>query len=351
MKPEERAAAYSLIIGISGTVLSEDERRLLSEIRPLGVILFGRNYQDPRQLRDLVSSVKEAVGREELIICADQEGGRVQRFTEPFTIIPPAEVIGSTENEYLATEVGKIIATELLSCGVNMNLAPVCDINTNPGNRVIADRAFGRTADIVMRMSESIMSGLAQGGVLTCAKHFPGHGDTTVDSHEALPICQKDLDELYENELLPFINISEKGVDSVMMAHILYENIDNDLPASMSARIIGFLRQEIGFEGLILSDDMEMKAISRKYSVPEASLISVSNGSDAVLICHTMEYQREAYNRIMRYYLDNPEKIETKLERMNKLLTDIGKKSYDLSVIGCKLHRELIQEIIELSNI
>ncbi len=350
MNNEEKTSSFSLIIGISGTALSKEERELLQEIKPLGVILFKRNYRDIEQLVNLISDIKNCIGRDDTIICVDQEGGRVQRFGEPFTIIPAAEVIGSTENEYLAEEVGRIIATELLACGVNMDLAPVCDINTNPENKVISDRAFGKSADIVMRMSESVMNGMSQSGLLTCAKHFPGHGDTTVDSHETLPVSEKVFEELYERELLPFINIIEKGIDAVMMSHILYKNIDGGLPASMSKRIIEFLRNGIGFDGVIISDDMEMKAISKIYSVPEAALISIKNGLDISLICHTIEYQREAFYRIKRYYLDNPEKIETKLCRIDKFLSNAGKSSYDLSVIGCKRHREIIKEILELSN-
>ncbi|MGC8927114.1 MAG: beta-N-acetylhexosaminidase [Myxococcota bacterium] len=350
MNKEELAASYSIIVGISGTTLTDEERRFLSEFKPLGVILFKRNYENPKQLLKLVNSIKESIERDKVIVCVDQEGGRVQRFTEPFTIIPSAEVIGSTENEYLATEVGKIIAKEILACGVNMNLSPVCDINTNPQNKVISDRAYGKTADIVMRMSESVMYGLSQGGVLTCAKHFPGHGDTSVDSHETLPVSQMTIEGLYQRELLPFINISEKGVDAIMLAHILYEKIDSEFPASLSERLISLLRMEIGFEGIIMSDDMEMKAISNLLPVPDAALKAVENQADVVLICHTLNYQIEAYQKIKRYYLDNPEKIETKLCRMNKFLSSIKESDYEPDIIGCKEHKDIIREVIELSN-
>jgi beta-N-acetylhexosaminidase len=343
-------AGLSLIVGVSGTVLTDEERALLSEIKPLGVILFKRNYSNPAQLKGLVDSIRDAIGREDVIFCVDQEGGRVQRFAEPFTIIPSAEIIGRTENEYLATEVGKIIAKELSACGINMNLAPVCDINTNPENQVIGDRAYGRDAETVMRMSESVLMGLVDGGVLTCAKHFPGHGDTSLDSHEELPICSKTMDELYERELLPFLNIIDKGVDSVMLAHILFENIDREFPASMSRRFVDFLRMEAGFDGIIMSDDMEMKAISKRYRVPEASLLSIKNGVDVVLICHTPQIQKEAYNLIRRYYLDNPDIVEAKFNRLNKLLAGIKIMDYDISIIGCEEHKQVIEEIKELAN-
>jgi len=343
-------AGLSLIFGISGTTLTEEERRLLSEVKPLGVIFFKRNYSNPAQLKGLVDSIRDAIGRENIVFCVDQEGGRVQRFLEPFTIIPSAEIIGKTENEYLATEVGKIIARELRACGINMNLAPVCDINTNSENKVIGDRAYGRDAETVMRMSESILSGLMEGGVLTCAKHFPGHGDTTLDSHEELPICSKTMDELYERELLPFLNIIDKGVDSIMLAHILFENIDREYPASMSMRFVDFLRIEAGFDGIIISDDMEMKAISKRFSVPEASLISIRSGVDVLLICHTLAIQRETYDLIRRYYLDNPDRVEAKFNRLNKFLESIKMIDYDISVIGCKEHFQVIEEIRELAS-
>ncbi|MCX7944372.1 MAG: beta-N-acetylhexosaminidase [Deltaproteobacteria bacterium] len=348
----DRASAFSIIVGISGTQLTDEEKRLLSDLKPLGVILFKRNYQHPEQLLCLTSQIRECCDREDVIICTDHEGGRVQRFSEPFTIIPSAEVIGKTDNEYLAEEIGKIISAELLACGINMNLSPVCDINTNPENRVISDRAYGKTADVVMRMSESVMSGLIEGGVLTCAKHFPGHGDTRVDSHEALPKSDKSLKELYERELLPFINITEKGVNALMMAHILFENIDEKFPVSMSSRFVNLVKNEMSFEGIIITDDMEMKAISQMYNVTEACYISISNGVDVVLVCHTADYQRGAFNRIRRYYLDNPQKVEAKLCRMEKFLNTLNKnrQKFDLSVIGCTRHKEIIKEVIELAS-
>lgn len=350
MNTEEKITSYSLIFGISGTSLTEEEKGLLSETRPLGVILFVRNYQDPVQLRSLTDSIREVIGREDVIICVDQEGGRVQRFTEPFTIIPSAREIGMTENEYLAMETGKIIARELLVCGVNMNLAPVCDIDTNPANRVISDRAYGKEADIVMRMSESVMAGMQQCGLLTCAKHFPGHGDTSLDSHRDLPVCSKSIDELYQRELLPFINIIEKGVDSIMLAHILFENIDNRLPASMSMVFTTLLRQSLAFDNVIISDDMEMRAITKMYNVPDAALISIQNGVDLLLICHTPELQRETYYKIQRYYLDNPDKIEAKLERMERFLSNINYVGTDISVVGSNEHKTIIREITELAK-
>ncbi|MCX7957964.1 MAG: beta-N-acetylhexosaminidase, partial [Deltaproteobacteria bacterium] len=196
-----------------------------------------------------------------------------------------------------------------------------------------------------------VLSGLAEGGVMTCAKHFPGHGDTLVDSHDALPVSNKTLDELYELELLPFINIAEKGADAVMLAHILFRNIDSELPSSMSGKFVSLLRNEIAFDGIIMTDDMEMKAISRLYKVPEACCISVANGADVVLICHTPDYQREAHERIKRYYLDNPQKIETKLSRMEKFLAATSRDIADLSVVGCERHKSIVEEILELSNI
>lgn len=350
MNEAERSAALSLIVGISGTSLLEEEKRFLNKISPLGVILFKRNYKDPQQLLTLTEEIKRCCEREDVIICVDQEGGRVQRFTEPFTIIPPAEVVGRSDNEYLATELGRIIATELLACGVNMNLAPVCDINTNPENRVIADRAYGQNADIVMRMSESFMNGLIQGGVKCCAKHFPGHGDTSIDSHESLPVSGKGLEELYERELLPFINIIEKGVESIMLAHILFENIDPDLPASLSEKFVSLLRNELAFDGIIMTDDLEMKSITKQYSVADAALKAIQNGVDVVLVCHTPQYQIETFEKIKRYYLDNPEKVERKLERIQGLLSGLTDERPDLSLIGCERHKELVKEIIELSK-
>lgn len=268
--------------GLSGLTLTEEEKKFIEKEDIGGVILFTKNFESPAQLAELVNSIQMLRKEYPLFICADHEGGRVMRFKTHFTQFPPMLDIASLESPKLFFEVATIMSEELLVCGVNLNLAPVCDIWNNDQNKVIWNRAFGVDHESVSKYISSMIRGFQTSGLLSCAKHFPGHGNTIKDSHFDLPIVKKPLDKLREEEFQPFIKAIKARVDFIMMAHIIVEEIDSELPCSLSARAHEILRTELKFKGLILSDDMQMKAITDHRGTGEAAMMAIKAGSDLV---------------------------------------------------------------------
>lgn len=282
-----------IITGISGTSLTAEEAAFLEEENIGGVILFSNNYENPAQLAELVNSIQQARSEYPLFVAVDNEGGRVFRFKSGFTQLPSMYEIGLTDSPKLCFHVAKIMAEELQACGVNLNLSPVCDIWSNPNNKVIGDRAFGKDEEKVSKFVSSIIRGLQTNNVLSCAKHFPGHGDTTKDSHFDLPIIKKSLDELKDSEFKPFIKAVKSRVEFVMMAHLMVDSIDSQLPTSLSEKAYSLLRKELKFNKLIITDDMEMKAITDRWGVEEAALMAINAGAD-IIEYRSMEMAKKA---------------------------------------------------------
>ena len=268
--------------GISGLILTEEEKNFIEKEDIGGVILFTKNYESPAQLAELVNSIQVLRKEYPLFICTDHEGGRVVRFKTQFTQFPPMLEIASLDSPKLVFDVATIMAEELLACGVNLNLAPVCDIWNNEQNKVIWDRAFGTDHETVSKFISSMIRGFQTSGILSCAKHFPGHGNTNKDSHYDLPIVKKPMAQIREEELQPFIKAVKARVDMVMMAHIIVEDIDPELPCSLSPKAHELLRNELKFKGLILSDDMQMQAITNHRGTGEAAMMAIRAGSDLV---------------------------------------------------------------------
>lgn len=268
--------------GISGLTLLEEEKKFIEKEDIGGVILFSKNFESPAQLAELVNSIQALRKEYPLFICTDHEGGRVIRFKTHFTQFPPMLDIARLESPKLFFEVATIMSQELLACGINLNLAPVCDIWNNEQNKVIWDRAFGSDHETVSKYISSMIRGFQTNGILSCAKHFPGHGNTAKDSHFDLPIVKKSLEKIREEELQPFIKAIKARVDFVMMAHIIVEEIDSQLPCSLSSRAHEILRNELKYKGLILSDDMQMKAITDHRGTGEAAAMAIKAGSDLV---------------------------------------------------------------------
>lgn len=268
--------------GVSGLTLTEDEKRFIEKEDIGGVILFSKNYESPAQLAELVNSIQVLRKEYPLFIATDHEGGRVVRFKTHFTQFPPMLEIAKLESPKLFFEIATIMAEELLACGVNLNLAPVCDIWNNEQNKVIWDRAFGVDHENVSKYISSMIRGFQTNGLLSCAKHFPGHGNTLKDSHVDLPIVKKSLTEIRAEEIQPFIKAIKARVDMVMMAHIIVEDIDPELPCSLSPKAHKILREELKYKGLILSDDMQMKAITDHRGTGEAAMLAIKAGSDLV---------------------------------------------------------------------
>jgi beta-N-acetylhexosaminidase len=268
--------------GLSGFSLTAEEKTFIEKEDIGGVILFSKNYESPAQLAELVNSIQVLRKEYPLFIATDHEGGRVVRFKTQFTQFPPMLDIAKLDSPKLIFEVAEIMSQELLACGVNLDLAPVCDIWNNEQNKVIWDRAFGTDHETVSKFISSMIRGFQTSGLLSCAKHFPGHGNTTKDSHYDLPIVKKPLEQIRAEELQPFIKAVKARVDMVMMAHIIVEEIDPNLPCSLSPKAHDILRNELKFKGLILSDDMQMKAITDHRGTGEAAMMAIKAGSDLV---------------------------------------------------------------------
>ena len=306
-QPEKDPAArigQMLLFGWSGA--TEEERlgvgphaaALIEELAVGGVIVMGRNAASAARLRATISEMQTrnaAAGRPPLFVAVDQEGGRVQRLKPPdFTDFPSAREIGGTGDPENARAFAAAIAHELSTVGINWDFAPVLDVDNNPANPVIGNRSYSEDAGIAAAMGAAAVRGLQDdGGILACGKHFPGHGDTDVDSHHALPTIPHGLQRLSEIELRPFRAAIDAGVAAIMTAHIVFPALDPDRPATMSARVLtGLLREQMGFSGLIITDDLEMRGVKDRWGSAEAAVQAVLAGADILLCCHALETQR-----------------------------------------------------------
>lgn len=277
------------ILGFAGHEIPGDLRAIAREFDLGGVILFARNVARPEQVLELAREARELRQELPLWVSVDQEGGRVARLTEPFTRWPPMQSLGrapEADAEPLARRFAAAVASELRAVGINLDFAPVLDVHTNPANPVIGDRALGERAAQVARLGCAIIEELQRAGVAACGKHFPGHGDTSQDSHHELPVLDHHLERLQNVELVPFRAAAAAGVASIMTAHVLLPVIDEEAPATLSVRIVeGLLKRELGYGGLVVSDDLQMKAISSRFSVGDAAVRALAAGCDAFLVC------------------------------------------------------------------
>jgi beta-N-acetylhexosaminidase len=295
-----QALGQQFMIGFSGLELADETATFLSQAKIGGVILFGHNFESPAQLAELSNQIQECRIGQPLWIAADHEGGKVQRFKKGFTRIPEAALIGKANSPKLTYELGEMMAAELRAVGVNINFCPVADIATNPKNPVIGSRAFGDHEDIVTKISTAIVRGHLVQGVQPCVKHFPGHGDTSTDSHFALPRVDTPLEVLREREFKPFVRAFKSHCSMVMTAHILNSQLDPKLPATLSSRVLrDLLRKEMRYTKLIISDDMEMKAITDHFGAEDAPRMAIEAGCD-MLIYRSEAGARHAYASVLK---------------------------------------------------
>jgi beta-N-acetylhexosaminidase len=280
---------HRFLIGLQpGHVLGDHDKRLLALLQPAGVVLFRSNFQADAPYDDwlaaharLLADVREYIGRDEVLICIDHEGGGVLRPPAPITPFAYAR-----EWPGQAADVGKAMGIELRSLGFNVNFAPVLDVNSNPANPVIGQRAFGTRPEDVVPAARQFLDALQAEGVLGCPKHFPGHGDTSVDSHYSLPVIDVDPETFRHRELAAFRSFSDAGTRMIMTAHIVISRIDPGIPATMSRVILqDILRQELGFQGVIVSDDLGMAAISSMLEHQETTTRIVNAGCDLLCMC------------------------------------------------------------------
>ena len=288
-----------LMVGFQGTELSRTFLDWLQEYRPGGVILFSRNLVDPEQVARLTNALQEHAPNPPLLIAIDEEGGCVSRLPQGFTTFPAASRIAACHSADVAYGVAEVTAQELRAVGINMNLAPVLDVNSNPANPIIGDRAYDTQPERVCTYGMAVMQGLEDNGIIPCGKHFPGHGDTMTDSHHVLPVVDADRARLDTVELEPFRRAISRGLPAIMTAHVRYPALDAEAPATLSRLILtDLLRNELGFQGVTLTDDMEMRAILDHQPIGKASVRALQAGADIVVICHQQERQREAVTAI-----------------------------------------------------
>ena len=283
-----RHAGQLAIVGFNGHVVPDGVRALAREFDLGGVIFFARNVENPEQVADLSRESQELADEIPLWVSVDQEGGRVARLKRPFTEWPPMITLGraGANNEQLAVRFATALAAELRAVGISMDYTPVLDIHTNPRNPVIGDRALAERADDVATLGTAIIRTLQSAGIAACGKHFPGHGDTSTDSHFELPLLDHPPDRLEAVELVPFKAAIAAGVAAIMTGHILIPSLDEELPGTLSPRIVdGLLKTRLGFNGLVLTDDISMKAISARSGLSDATVQAIAAGCDAVLMC------------------------------------------------------------------
>lgn len=280
-----------MIIGIQGKTLTEDEKKFIINNNISGVILMGRNCESPKQVHDLCHDIQslrfKMPDKAPLFIGIDMEGGRVQRLKAPFTLWPPARKLGDIDNSTLTFNFSQKMGMELKSVGINLNFAPCVDIFSNPQNTVIGDRALGTDPEHVGKHASAMVRGFIKSEIIPCVKHFPGHGNTLLDSHEDLPKENSDLKRLEEFELIPFKRSFKARVEMCMTSHILFPNIDPKYPATLSEFFVKkVLKENCRFRGLVITDDLDMKALTKNYTVEQIPVLALKAGCDLLLYCN-----------------------------------------------------------------
>ena len=336
-------------IGFDGHDIPRQANQLI-ERGVSSVVLFSRNVGSAAQVAKLCADLKHSANRP-LLLAVDQEGGRVRRLREGFTQVPSMREVGLADDEKLTYAIGRLLARELRAVNFDMAFAPVLDVDTNPKNPVIADRSFGPDAARVARLGVALLKGLQDHGVAACGKHFPGHGDTSQDTHLDLPRLPHSLQRLEHVELVPFKAAVDAGVSAIMTSHVVFEPIDARYPATMSRPALdGLLRDRMGFHGLVVSDDLEMKAISNHFQLEEVLVRGVEAGVDLFAICHDHDLQNRAIDLLAAAVTrgDVPrERIDHANKRLDRLFSQYVRppQAPDLSVLHCPEHQSVVNQI------
>lgn len=343
------------MIGFLGTSVTPELAAFLKEYKPGGVILFSRNLESIDQIVQLTNDLQHCSPKSPLLIAIDQEGGRVSRLPKGFTIFPPCELIGRCRSGELAYAAAATIAKELKAVGINMNMAPVLDVNSNPDNPVIGDRAFGSSPDRVIEMGLVTAAGLQDSKVVACGKHFPGHGDTNADSHKELPVVDASRERLEAVELPPFRRATAAGIATLMTAHVLYKAMDDRLPATLSPEIIThLLRDEMRYDGVVITDDLEMHAIVDHYGPGDAAVGAVLAGCDMLLICKERDREIAAFEAVEKAVASgdiDTARLDLSVARIQRV-----KQRYVFPyrpavisearlIAGCRTHQALLESI------
>lgn len=321
-----------IFAGVSGKELNAETKQLVKNYKFGGIIFNGKNFSSPSQTVAYVNGLKAVNSNNKLPLFfgIDQEGGRISKLPGDLIEIPSNMEIGKINDSAFSFEIGSVLGKLVNAYGFNINFAPVLDVNSNPKNPVIGDRSFGNNPSIVSELGVQTMKGIQSEKVIPTIKHFPGHGDTSVDSHLELPIVNKSLPELEKLELIPFYRAIDEGAEMVMIAHILLPKVDQELPSSLSKEIItGILRNKIGFDGVIITDDMTMKAITENFDIGNAAVMSVQAGSDMIMVAHDYDNIMKVFSALKKAV----EQGEISEERINESVTRILtlKKKYEIA--------------------
>jgi beta-N-acetylhexosaminidase len=356
-QPLHREIGQIAIVGCAGTSVAPELRALAREFDLGGVILFARNVEAPAQVAEMAREIRDLARDRPLWVSVDQEGGRVSRLRRPFTEWPAMTTLGRSGDEALADRFARALARELSAVGISLDYAPVLDVHSNPANTVIGDRALADRPEVVARLGAVVVRALQEEGLAACGKHFPGHGDTAGDSHDTLPVVEHPPERLRAVEFMPFRAAIAAGVSAIMSAHVLVPAIDDTRPSTLSPAVMeGILRQELGFEGVILSDDLEMRAISDGYRVEQAIVGAVASGCDGVLICGP---NHDVHARALEALVYAVETQQVPFRRIDEALARLGRQKERFlvadrpqatprvldDVIGCDAHQAIAAEM------
>lgn len=317
----EQLAGQRLMVGFNGTRLNEELKFLINRLKVGGVILFAGNLQSPDQIKDMCHAIQDyaqSCEQPPLFIAVDQEGGPVARLKAPFTQFAGNPHMKNIED---AVRFAEITAAELTQVGINMNMAPVMDVSPEGSNSIMAERAFGGNPTWVSRLGVTVIEHLQQNKIMAVAKHFPGIGRTTLDSHMDLPILPDDLSTIEQFDLIPFEAGIQCGVCGVMLSHIFYTKLDPQWPASLSPKIAkDFLRHRMGFDGLVLTDDLDMGAIKKHFDIQSSIHQILAADIDQTLICHEGPNIEIAFEEILKEITDSPDLKTGGMVSVNRIM-------------------------------
>ncbi|MEJ5229947.1 MAG: beta-N-acetylhexosaminidase [Pseudothermotoga sp.] len=346
----EEMVGNLFMVGIMGKEIDADAIKVLEQIKPGFVILFARNIESAPQLSNFIKHVVQIV-RKPVAFAIDQEGGIVTRLRDGFSVSCGAMALAATGDENNAYIAGRILAQEMKTLGITWNLAPVVDINDNPNNPGIGVRSFGDTPEKVAKFSTAFYKGLKEMKVAGCAKHFPGKGSVNVDAHIDMPTLEKDLNDLERWELLPFVELMKKGIESVMPSHIHLPRLQKEkVPATVSREIVtDLLRKRLKYNGIAIADDLLMGGITRKMSVEDAVVESLRAGMDVLTVCHEPAAQIYAFKSLVKAVEESQElqnRLKESLERVQKFKDNFALKEFPSEVIFDFAENQKIMESI-----
>jgi len=335
MSLEEKVGQIMMCF-FEGSSLSPHLERVIMEMKTGGVILYSSrgNIRSAEQVAELVEDMQKAAVRSNswpLFIAVDQEGGMVNRINEGTTLFPGNMALGASGDERLAARVAGIMAEELSAMGINVNFAPVVDVNNDPHNPIIGVRSFGSSPELVSRLGRAMISGFLEKGVLPCAKHFPGHGNTGIDSHTGLPVISSSMQDLNATELPPFRAAIEAGVPMIMTAHVLVPALDLERPGTLSPNILGMLRNEMGFSGIIVTDSMGMGALEKGWGMIRAAIEAFNAGADILLFGADRGHLEDEHPMVFKAILEacrsgviSETRLDESVERILKAKARLG---------------------------